>query len=258
MELDFTQHAVERFIQRHAPGLSIAEARAHLEDRGHDATRLKQKTIKGQAQWQIDDPPCILVVKYDTRIRRAVVVTVLAEPETIDGIPPDEQAILDEWLEDNRDRLRAEEEKIEQINERIERPKARLSSGQLTALEQQRLSVQGKLDRLKVMLEREWVALQREQAALEARLVGQSSASTTKYLQQQNTKLVGALRQCIRFLQTQSGAPAEDLLDNIDPQYKVQAFLEPHTMTRQERREQMREVQQEVEEPEIVRVKQQG
>ena len=74
----FTEHAIDRFIDRHAPDLSRAEARKYLEQTALKAVRLKEKTINGQAQWQIEDG-VVLVTKSDNG--ENVCVTILPEPQ---------------------------------------------------------------------------------------------------------------------------------------------------------------------------------
>jgi hypothetical protein len=74
-----TRHAVSRFIKRHAPHLSEGEAKRHLEQAAATAGHLKEKTVLGQHQWQVEDPHCVLVMKQDGR--KMICVTVLPEPE---------------------------------------------------------------------------------------------------------------------------------------------------------------------------------
>lgn len=74
-----TEHAVSRFVKRHAPQMSERAAKRHLERAAETAAHLKEKTILGQHQWQIEDPHCILVMKQDGR--NLICVTVLPEPE---------------------------------------------------------------------------------------------------------------------------------------------------------------------------------
>lgn len=73
----FTEHAIDRFIERHAPDLSRTEARRYLEDTALKAVRLKEKTLNGETQWQIEDGT-VLVTKRDCG--ENVCVTVLPEP----------------------------------------------------------------------------------------------------------------------------------------------------------------------------------
>lgn len=77
-----TKHAVERFVQRHAPYLTVGQAFWHLRRAARFAAHLKAKTVLGHHQWQIDDPSCVLVIKEDRG--RMICVTVLPEPEEVD------------------------------------------------------------------------------------------------------------------------------------------------------------------------------
>jgi hypothetical protein len=90
----FTVHAIERFIERHAPELTYDEARKYLEENAEQASRLRQRTVLGQEQWQIAEPPCVLVVK--TTHTGRVCVTVLPAPEHFGGITEDEMEIIRE------------------------------------------------------------------------------------------------------------------------------------------------------------------
>lgn len=83
--LQFTDHAIERFVKRHAPQMTMAQARAYLEAHGPTATPVKERTILGQYQWVLPDPKCVLVVKHDPRLRAPVVVTILPNVEVIDS-----------------------------------------------------------------------------------------------------------------------------------------------------------------------------
>lgn len=81
-----TDHAVERFGARI---LGTASAgydadRTLLESLLDMAVPLKHKTPKGESLMRLDDPPCVLVVKHDRKLREAFVVTVL-EPSKYQG-----------------------------------------------------------------------------------------------------------------------------------------------------------------------------
>ena len=77
--IGFTEHAIDRFIQRHAPELSREEAKAFLEDAALSAVKLRQKTFDGQFQWQVQETGIVLVTKPDSG--EHVCVTVLPRPE---------------------------------------------------------------------------------------------------------------------------------------------------------------------------------
>jgi hypothetical protein len=90
----FTEHAVDRFIERHAPDLSREEARRYLEQSVLKAVRLKEKTYNGETQWQIEDG-IVLVTKVDNR--EIVCVTVLPEPRQPRGPSEEELELMQEY-----------------------------------------------------------------------------------------------------------------------------------------------------------------
>ena len=75
MRFDFTDHAVARFIERHAPSMTISDARLLLAEAAPRAARLRTKTYGGQERWQLDEPRCILVCKREEGL--IVCVTIL-------------------------------------------------------------------------------------------------------------------------------------------------------------------------------------
>lgn len=77
-----TRHAVDRFVQHHAPHLTAKQAFRLLLEAAPRAAHLKAKTILGDHQWQLEDPECVLVMKEDHG--RMICVTVLPEPENQD------------------------------------------------------------------------------------------------------------------------------------------------------------------------------
>jgi hypothetical protein len=80
--LIITRHAVDRFVERHAPHLTAEQALRFLLQEAPRAAHLKAKTMLGHHQWQLEDPDCVLVMKEDNR--RMICVTVLPEPEETD------------------------------------------------------------------------------------------------------------------------------------------------------------------------------
>ncbi len=91
----FTSHAVDRFIERHAPEMSCDEALEHLDRAAQQAVRLNAKTLLGQEQWEMTEPRCILVTKHDQRQGIHVCVTVLPSPERF-GPSEDELELMRE------------------------------------------------------------------------------------------------------------------------------------------------------------------
>ncbi len=70
--LQFVDHAVERYVQRIAQGLSLHEARARLE--AATATPTKFRSGSGEAYWLL--PDCVAVVKHDRRFGPVCVTVV--------------------------------------------------------------------------------------------------------------------------------------------------------------------------------------
>src|SRR5277367_1428220 len=73
--LDITDHAVQRYIERHARGTAYPRAREQLERLFSTATQMKSKTNAGQNLWRVVSPPMLFVVKPDDG--KHVLVTVL-------------------------------------------------------------------------------------------------------------------------------------------------------------------------------------
>lgn len=113
----FTDHAIDRFIQRHTheeEGVKREEIRSYLEEHKHLAVRLKQKTFSGQFLWKIGDYR--VVTKRDNHTD--VAVTILPE-ETVHPkhYSDDELERIQEYL----DRVAAQEEKAKQEREEAQR-----------------------------------------------------------------------------------------------------------------------------------------
>jgi hypothetical protein len=76
--LNFEPHAVERFIERHAPGLSMPEAHRRLRDAVASASIMRERTRSGDECWMLGDLDVVAVIKRDGRDgKRASCVTVL-------------------------------------------------------------------------------------------------------------------------------------------------------------------------------------
>lgn len=73
--IDVTDHAVLRYVQRHARGTPHEQARAEIERLASGAMPLRERTVRGQQMWRVREPPMLLVVKPDAG--RYVCVTVL-------------------------------------------------------------------------------------------------------------------------------------------------------------------------------------
>jgi len=167
-EVEFTGHAVERFIQRHRPDLRYNQARRLLEDRAREATSLKQKTLAGDHQWQMADPDIVLVVKHERG--RTVCVTILPEPEGYHGIPPEELEMMREYAERyGADQIKFYNDKIDGIAAKLQGPQASgppVKPAHRQQLEAQMITAESKLRKLRIQLAREWIASQTGEAPL--------------------------------------------------------------------------------------------
>lgn len=77
LTIKFTDHAVQRYRQRHAGELSFDEAKERLVGAAGSAVPLRRKTDNGQEQWRVDSLDIILVTKHDPKARVHTCVTVL-------------------------------------------------------------------------------------------------------------------------------------------------------------------------------------
>ena len=99
--IQFTPHAIQRFVERHAPEMDLRSAEEHLVQ--IEATRLKERTVSGDIQYQIEDPRCLLVVKRDPRCNPDLIcVTVLPCRSNKHEWTEEENEIAAEWLEDQK------------------------------------------------------------------------------------------------------------------------------------------------------------
>ena len=93
-----TEHATERFCKRHRPDLDFATARHLLWQAMLSASRLREKTYRGDVIWHAKDLDVYLVGKDDRAWRATVVVTTLPKNpslRTVDQI--DITDVLDEY-----------------------------------------------------------------------------------------------------------------------------------------------------------------
>lgn len=94
-----TEHAVDQYIARWAPGATLAEAHEQLTALASRASRLRTKTLLGQDQWQCDDPPIVLVTRRRRGDAHQAVVTVLPSQERLVGAEDETTTeVLDEFL----------------------------------------------------------------------------------------------------------------------------------------------------------------
>lgn len=76
--LHFALHAMQRYVERHAPGLSLAEATRRLQDAVPSARRLRSNTPRGEEQWLAESIGVVFVIKRDgPGGERASCVTIL-------------------------------------------------------------------------------------------------------------------------------------------------------------------------------------
>ena len=88
----FTQHAVERFRRRWAPGLSHAAALRELITLSQTARPLRERTFDGEEQWEASDGSgLVFVVRRDQGRKRHgfVCVTVLPQREQPEDVEPE-------------------------------------------------------------------------------------------------------------------------------------------------------------------------
>lgn len=93
--VQITDHAVERFVERHAREMTLSEARTYLETHVCQAVPVKERTILGQTQWVLPDPKCVLVIKHDPKLRAPVCVTILPN---VEGVVVDDLDLHEEDL----------------------------------------------------------------------------------------------------------------------------------------------------------------
>ena len=89
MKWTIESHAVERFIQRVAPGLTFWEAEKILRRAFPErAIPLGKRSIHGDQQWEMTDYPAILITKRENRT--TVLVTVLEKKEDAPSMTEEE------------------------------------------------------------------------------------------------------------------------------------------------------------------------
>lgn len=111
MRIEFTEHAILRFIERHAPQMSMEEARDYLSTAASGAVRLKAKTIRGQTQWHIPANQIVLVTKPDGQ--EHVCVTILPHKENVPRTPTEEELLELMFIEERSAEERKATRKVE-------------------------------------------------------------------------------------------------------------------------------------------------
>lgn len=223
MHISITSHAVERFVQRHAPEMTYGSAKNFLENNAPKAAALKERTIKGDYQWQLEDPYCILVMKRDFRLKMWVCVTVLPEPE---GLP-----INDEEMEILRNHL-FDQEAYGVLDEEVaEKVLAAAGGSNLVAP-----SVDPSAERQRVIHEKAiWNRIVDIMAVRLKALNRQESQALHEEENKQN--LVEALRYLLNSLQGTDHEHLLERVEEIDPTLVSEAFLMPELYTKAERKQ---------------------
>jgi hypothetical protein len=153
-DIHISDHAVNRFVQRHAPEMTFNDAKSLLIRRSLHAVALKQKTIKGDNQWRISDPDVILVGKY---VNNGIVcVTILPEPEFF-GISEEDFDRIHNHIDDVFDERSGDAgERREEVNERL--LDAILTPSQRHDLEQRKLSLENQMEKLRYSIMQEYIS----------------------------------------------------------------------------------------------------
>lgn len=90
MKVYCTQHAVERFRERWAQGLTYAHARRELSLLAQRATHMRERSVNGQEQWICNDGSgIVMLMKRDAGQRGMICVTVLPPEEAGHGMTSD-------------------------------------------------------------------------------------------------------------------------------------------------------------------------
>lgn len=83
MNLTISDHAVDRFIERIAPGMRPSEARDFLREAAVSAKPLRERTRAGQEQWLVHEPyACILIVRKAYAHEGGRIVITVVPPRT--------------------------------------------------------------------------------------------------------------------------------------------------------------------------------
>lgn len=223
MNTSITPHAVERFVQRHAPAMSHRQARAYLEEKAPHAARLKERTIKGDQQWQLHDPECVLVMKRDFRLRAWVCVTVLPEPEGT-AINDEEMEILRNHLYDQMASGLIDEDVAERV----------LAAADGSNLMAPSVDREAELQRIN----QEKAIWNRIVNVMAARLKALSRQEAQAVHDEDNKKnLIEALRYLINNIQGSDYDYLLERVEEIDPSLVSEAFLMPELYTKAERKQ---------------------
>lgn len=122
LSFSITAHAVDRYCEHFAPGLSHAEARAKLEASAQSAIPLREKSINGDFLWRLSDLDIVLITKRDHGVH--VAVTVLP-PAAMEG-----RRHTPRYLEERMEVARVHRESIAADEARIAEAQAALLASQ--------------------------------------------------------------------------------------------------------------------------------
>lgn len=112
----FTTHAVERYIERHAPGLSLGEARKRLAELATLAVRGRERPFT-QIIWTVGEDLIFVTIEENGQIR---CLTVLGEaPRALE--PQDEAVRAAQRAGDFRRQLRRAKERRRSARREVER-----------------------------------------------------------------------------------------------------------------------------------------
>ena len=68
MKIIITDHAISRLLQRYPSDMTYDAARELLEDAAQNrASPLRSRTVRGSAQWRLENPDVVAVVELDAR-----------------------------------------------------------------------------------------------------------------------------------------------------------------------------------------------
>jgi len=125
----FTDHAIDRFVRRHAPDADRDDVRAFLIRNASQAVRLKERSLGGQTVFALHDYR--LVTKHDARVE--VVVTIL--PHRYTGGGSYDPVRVQDYLDEAAARERRAREEIAEHDARVQREQLALVSARASVEE---------------------------------------------------------------------------------------------------------------------------
>lgn len=231
-KIHLTQHAVERFVLRHRPDLTVNRALELLERGLNNVCRLREKTFRGQDQWQMTNPACVLVTKFTPS--GTVCVTILPEPETR-GIPEEELALMREYALKTPDweRLEKLHDVVDKAIETIE--VTNVGTKQRAALIQRVADAEAKAAGIWQHIVQMYLSHSNSRKAA-------GMAHQLQSVKEDHRKAVQGLRLALRYMVQGGESSREEVLRAIaavDPTYLTTAFITPELLSRTERKEEV-------------------